>query len=86
MIGEASSHGRRDQDLSLASLSASQASAQFMMRPAQVVGAADQPHACFQGREAAGSMARATGQAGQALAHRPIEAFDKSGIQCGSSC
>src|SRR5258708_961843 len=56
------------------------------MRPAEVVGTTDQPHARFQSREASGCMARAASQAGQSFAHRSIEAVDERGIEFDASC
>lgn len=85
MIREGSLHGRCDHDFSSTPARARHASGEFVMRPASVVGTADQPHARFESREAMSRMARATGQAGQTLTHRSMEALDESGIQFASS-
>jgi len=59
------------------SLSACHLSAQLMMRPTEIVDTADQPHARFESRKATTRVARATGQTGETLSHRPMEALNK---------
>ena len=67
------------------SLSACHPSAQLMMRPTEIVGTADQPHARFESRKATTRVARATGQTGETLSHRPIEALNKRRIELDAS-
>src|SRR5579859_2269169 len=52
-----------------------------MMGKAEVIGAADQIHACLKRSEATSSMTRFARQASQPFAKRSIEALDKSGIE-----
>jgi hypothetical protein len=52
-----------------------------MMRPAQVVRAAYQPHPGFKRTDSASRMSAPSSQAGETLSHRPIETFDKRRVQ-----
>src|SRR5713101_6270923 len=77
MICQTTGHSGSDKDFSFARLRFGQPSAQFMMRPAKVVGAAHQPHPGFEHAHAARRVSAPPCQAGETLSHRPIEAFDK---------
>jgi len=81
MICQTTGHSGSDKDFSFARLRFGQPSAQFMMRPAKVVGAAHQPHPGFEHAHAARRVSAPPCQAGETLSHRPIEAFDKGGVQ-----
>ncbi len=85
MIGQATGHGRSQQHLSPFALSRGFAPTQLMMRPTQVIGAAKQPHAAFQSRQASSRMPTLARQTGESLAHRAVQAFDESGIEHRSS-
>src|SRR5438045_8574012 len=85
MIGQATGHGRGEQSLCPLSLSEGLSSAQFMMRPAEIVGTAKQPHATFQRRQAPGAMPTFARQAGESLTDRPVQALNKSRVKHRSS-
>ena len=85
MIGQATDHGRGEQNLSPFALSLSSSSAQLMMRPAEIVGTAKQPHAAFQRRQAPGRMPTLARQAGESLADCPVQALNKGRIEHCSS-
>jgi len=69
MIGQATGHGGREQHLSPFALSKGFSSAQLMMRPAEIVRTAKQPHAAFQRRQPTRGMPTFARQAGESLAH-----------------
>ena len=55
--------------------------AQFMMRPAPIVGTPNHIHPHLKGFAALRGMAAFAGQRGQTFAHGPIEAFNQGGIE-----
>ena len=81
MIGQAAGHGRSERHLSPFALSAGFAPSQLVMKPTEVLGAAKQPYAAFQRRQASGRMPTLACQAGESLKHRAVQAFDKGGIE-----
>ena len=81
MIGQAAGHGWREQHLSAFALSKGFSPAQLMMRPAEVVGTSQQPHAVFQRSQSSGCMAAFACQTGEELSHGPVQALDKGGIE-----
>ena len=85
MIGESTGHRGGDQAFSFARLSVSQAATQLMVRPAKVVGAANEPHPGLEPVYAPSSMPTPPSQTGQTFPHRAIEAFDKRRVQFFSS-
>ena len=85
MIGQATGYGRSQQHLSPFALSGGFSSAQFVMGPAEVVGASEQVHARFQSHHATSRVTAFAGQAGKPLAHGPIQSLDKGGVEHRSS-
>lgn len=81
VIGEPTGHGRGQQHFSRFSLGLSSPSAQFMMRPAEIVATSQQPPAAFQCHQPSGRVPTLARQTGQALAHGSIQALDKGGIE-----
>ncbi len=53
------------------------ATAQFLMRPAEMVGAPDQVHTGLQCHEAVSGVPTCARESRQALTHRPMEPLDK---------
>jgi len=81
MIGDAAGHG-----WCLFLLSRCAALAQFLVETAEIVGRANQIHACFQRVHPMGRMTTIAGQRGKPLPHRAIEPFNEGGVEdCSSS-
>jgi hypothetical protein len=59
--------------------------AQFVMREAELVGASNQVHPCFQHLKALSRMATLASQGSQTLTHGAIEAFKQGRIELGAS-
>src|SRR6266700_7202121 len=57
------------------------ATAQFLMWPAEIVGASDQVHPSLQCHEAVSGVATFACESRQAFTHRPIEPLDKGRIE-----
>jgi len=85
MIGQATGHRWREQHFSTPPLGLGSLPAQFVMGPTQIVGTTKQPHAAFQRRQAPGRMPTLARQAGESLADRAVQAFNKSGIEHSSA-
>src|SRR5260370_4056425 len=75
MISEFGSHGRRTRISSVLRL------AQFVMRKAEVVRAANQVHPCVQSLDAAGPMPTVACQTGEAFPYGAVQAFNERRIE-----
>jgi len=85
MIGQATGHGWSQQHFSRFSLGPGCPPAQFLMWHTEVVGTSQRPHAAFQSRQTPGRMPTFAHRAGESLAHRAVQAFNKGGIEYRSS-
>lgn len=82
MIGQAPGHRRgTGYPGELAGLGIGSGATQFLMRPTENVSATKQIHPRVQSGQPMGGMSTLSRQGGQALAHRPIKAPDKGGIE-----
>ena len=57
------------------------ATAEFLVRPAEIVGAADQVHPGLQSSQAVSGMPTFAGERRQPFTHGAIEALNKGGIE-----
>jgi len=79
MVGESGRHGRG------AWMPQMFGSTQLVMRHAKIVGTSDEIHARLDGLQTMSRMPTFAREASQAFPHGPIEAFNKRGVQLGSS-
>ncbi len=79
MIGQATGHRRRTIPSPMLGFR------EFLMRPTEIVRAANQVHSRVQRLQARSCMPTLTGEAGQSLTHGSIQPLNESGIEHGSS-